>query len=147
MTSSLRILRSAAVAYTGLFVAGSYISIRRGYPARALGIDTGTDVRQGVIGGIHGAGLAAPWNLILQMWVALALSMRPGSTGRRGRAWLAFLSALFVAGHVGEPISHRIVTRELPPADTVVAVASIAVPIVMLTAALVSLLDDRDGTS
>ncbi len=146
MSRSLRIARSAVVAYTALFAAGSYLSIKRRYPARALGIDTGSDVRRGIMGGIHGAGLAAPWNLIVQMWVALGLATRSGRTGRRGRAWLAFLSALFVAGSVGEPVSHQIVTGELPPTDTAVAVANIVVPIVMLAAALASLIDN-DGES
>lgn len=139
MTRSLRVARSAAIAYTVTFVAGSYLSIKRGYPARALGIDMGSDVRRGVLGGIHGAGLAAPWNLIVQMWVALRLAPRAGVTGRRARAWLAFLSALFVAGSVAEPVSHKIVTRDLPPTDTMVAVANIAVPITMFVAALASL--------
>lgn len=144
MTRSLKLARSAAIAYTATFVAGSYLSIERGYPARALGIDTGSDARRGVLRGIHGGGLAAPWNLIMQMWLSLALAPRAGSTGRRARAWLAFLSALFVAGSVGEPVSHRIVTRELPPADTVVAIANIAVPIAMLVASLASLVE-TDG--
>lgn len=141
MTRSLRVARSAAIAYTVTFVAGSYLSIKRGYPARALGIDMGSDVKRGVLGGIHGAGLAAPWSLIVQMWISLGLSPRTDATGRRARAWLAFLSALFVAGSVGEPVSHQIVTRELPPADTLVAVANIALPITMLVAALASLID------
>lgn len=133
--------RKAGVAYTGAFLAGSVLSIRRGYVANALGIDTGTDVRRGVLGGIHGGGLAAPWNLIVQMWVALTMARRPDRRGRRARAWLAFLSALFVAGSVGEPVSHRIITRELPAPDTAVAVANIVLPILMLGGALVSLVD------
>ena len=124
MTRSLRIARSAANAYTATFVAGSHLSIKRGYPAWALGIDTGSDVRRGVLGGIHGGGLAAPWNLIVQMWVSLDLAPRADANGRRARAWLAFLSALLVAGSVGEPVSRKIVTGDLPPADTVVAVAN-----------------------
>lgn len=147
MTRSLNIARTATIAYTGAFAAGTYLSIKRGYPARALGIDTGPDVRRGVVGGVYGAGLAAPWGLIVQMWAALSLATRSGRSGRRGRAWLAFLSALFVAGSVSEPVSHRIVTRELPPADTVVAVANIVVPIVMLAAALASLIDDEGECS
>lgn len=131
--------RVAAVAYTGTFVAGSALSIRKGYPANALGIDTGNDVRKGVFGGITGAGLAAPWNLILQMWTALTLARRTDRTGRRAQAWLAFLSAFFVAGQRGEPISHKVVTRELSGAETAVAMANIALPIVVLTSALVAL--------
>lgn len=147
MTRSLRVARSAAIAYTVTFVAGSYLSIKRGYPARALGIDMGSDVRRGVLGGIHGGGLAAPWNLIVQMWVSLTLAPRAGATGRRARAWLALLSALFLAGSVGEPVSHKIVTRDLPPADTLVAVANIAFPITMLAAALASLVDGEGECS
>jgi hypothetical protein len=147
MTRSLKIARRAAIAYTVTFAAGSYLSIKRGYPARALGIDTGSDVRRGVLGGIHGAGLAAPWNLVVQMWVVLGLVTKTGATGRRARAWLAFLAAFFIAGHVGEPVSHQIVTRELPPADTAVAVASIAVPIALLVAALASLVESEGECS
>ncbi|MEX0795724.1 MAG: hypothetical protein WD274_03425 [Acidimicrobiia bacterium] len=147
MTRSLRIARSAAIAYTVTFVAGSYLSIKRGYPARALGLDMGSDVRRGVLGGIHGGGLAAPWNLVVQMWVALGLASRADANGRRARAWLAFLSALFVAGSVGEPVSHRIVTRDLPPADAVVAVANIVLPILMLVASLASLVDGEGECS
>lgn len=146
MTRSLRVARSAAIAYTMTFVAGSYLSIKRGYPARALGIDMGSDVRKGVLGGIHGGGLAAPWNLVAQMWVSLGLAPRAGVSGRRARAWLSFLSAVLVAGSVGEPVSHKIVTRDLPLADTLVAVANIVVPITMLVAALASLVDG-DGES
>jgi hypothetical protein len=54
---------------------------------------------------------------------------------------------LFVAGSVGEPVSHRIVTRDLPPADTVVAVANIVLPILMLVAALASLVDGEGECS
>ncbi len=147
MTRSLRVAQLAAIAYTVSFIAGSYLSIKRGYPARALGIDMGSDARRGVLGGIHGAGLAAPWNLIVQMWVSVCLAPRAGANGRRARAWLALLSALFVAGSVGEPVSHRIVTRDLPPADTLVAVTNIVIPIVMLVAALGSLVDDEGGCS
>ncbi len=143
MMRSLRIARSAGLAYTGLFFAGSYLSIKRGYSAQALGMDMGSDVRRGVWGGLHGAGLAAPWNLIVQMWISIWLASHPGAAGRRARAWLVFLSALFIAGSVAEPVSHRIVTGELPPPDTFVAVANIAVPMAMLVAALASLLDDE----
>ena len=143
----LAIARKAAVAYTGAFLAGSVLSIRRGYVANALGIDTGSDARRGVLGGIHGGGLAAPWNLIVQMWLALSLARRPGIAGRRGRAWLAFLSAVFFAGSVGEPVSHKIVTRELPSPDLVVAVANIVLPIVMLGGSLVSLIDTEGAVN
>jgi hypothetical protein len=91
MTRSLRIARSAAIAYTVTSGAGSYLSIKRGYPARALGIDMGSDVRRGILGGVHGGGLAAPWNLVVQMWLSLGLAPRADANGRRARAWLAFL--------------------------------------------------------
>lgn len=122
-------------------MAGSYLSIKRGYPAEALGIRTGSDARRGVMNGMHGAGLAAPWNMIVQMWGAEALANRPGVQGRRGRVWLAFLASMFLAGSVSEPVSQKIVSRELPTPDTLVAVANIAIPIVMLAAALASLLN------
>lgn len=147
MTRSLRIARSAATAYTATFVIGSYLSIKRGYPARALGLHMGSDVRRGVLGGLQGAGLAAPWNLVVQMWMAVGLAPRSDAKGRRARAWLALLSALFVAGSVSEPVSHRIVTRDLPPVDAVVAVANIVLPIAMLVAALASLVDEEGAGS
>lgn len=146
MSRSLRTARSSAIAYTLTFVAGSYLSIKRGYPARALGIDVGSNVRRGVLGGL-GAGLAAPWSLMVPMWVSLGVASRVGPSGRRARAALAFLSALFLAGSASEPVSHRIVTRDLPPADTLVAVANIAVPIVMLAGALGSLVDGAGESS
>ena len=102
--------RRAAIAYTGAFALGSVISVRRGYTAEALGIRTGWDVRKGVLTGLYGAGLAAPWNMIVQLWTALTLAQRPSPAGRRARAWLAFLSAMFLAGSVAEPVSHRVVT-------------------------------------
>ncbi len=145
MTKGLNVARKAAFAYTAAFVAGSLISIKRGYVAEPLGIRTGKTVRAGVISGTDGAGLAAPWNMIAQRWMAVALSQRPGRAGRRGRAWLAFLSAMFVAGAVGEPVSHKVMTRELPPPDAVVAVANIVLPIIMLGGALHSLVDDQEG--
>lgn len=145
MTTSLRVAKTAALAYTAAFVAGSLISIKRDYVAEPLGIRTGTTVRGDVMSGIHGAGLAAPWNMIVQMWLALALARGGGRAGRRGRAWLALLSAMFVAGSVGEPVSHKVMTRELPPPDSVVAVANIVLPIVMLGGALASLVDVDGG--
>ncbi len=145
MTKGLNVAMKAAYAYTAVFVAGSVISIKRGYVAEPLGIRTGKTVRGDVVSGIHGAGLAAPWNMIVQMWLAVALSQRPGRRGRRGRAWLAFLSAMFVAGSVGEPVSHKVMTRELPPPDAVVAVANIILPIIMLGGALLSLVEAEGG--
>lgn len=139
----LGLARRAAVAYTAAFALGSVISVRRGYVAEALGIRTGWDVRTGVLTGVHGAGLAAPWNMIVQLWIALTLARRPDRAGRRARAWLAFLSTLFLAGSVAEPVSHRVVTRELPRIDATVAIANIVLPVVMLGGALASLVDDR----
>lgn len=138
----LALARRVAVAYTGAFACGSVLSVRRGYVAEALGIRTGRSARSDVLGGV-GAGLAAPWNMIVQLWTACALAGRPGRAGRRARAWLAFLSAMLLAGSVAEPVSHRIITRELPPADATVAVANIVLPVVMLGGALASLVDDR----
>ena len=138
----LRLARHAAVAYTAACAAGSVISIKRDYVAEPLGIRTGNSVRTDVVRG-NGAGLAAPWNMIVQLWVALALARRRDRIGRRARAWLAFLAAMFVAGSVGEPVSHRVVTRELPPADATVAVANNVLPIALLGGALASLVDDR----
>jgi hypothetical protein len=120
---------------------GSYLSIKPDYPAEALGIRTGVTTRARVLSGIHGGGLAAPWNLIVQLWLAAWIAGGPGWKGRWGRAWLAFLSSLFVAGQVAEPVTHWIVTHELPGPDSAVAIANIAVPMVMLGGALMSLVD------
>lgn len=136
---ALTTARASVVAYTGSFVAGSALSVRRGYRANALGIDLGHDVRTGVYRGIEGAGLAAPANLVVQMWAAAALAGRPTQGGRRARAWLAFLAAMFLAGQVSEPVSHKITTRELPAPDSAVVLANIVLPIVMLGAALAAL--------
>lgn len=139
VSKSRRVVRSAAVAYTASFLAGSLISIRRGYVAEPLGIRTGNSVTRDVLLG-NGAALAAPWNMIVQMWAAIALSARPGRNGRRGKVWLAFLASMLLSGSVGEPVSHKIITRELPAVDSVIAVANIAVPAIMLAGALASLL-------
>lgn len=136
---ALATARATVVAYTGVFVAGSVLSIRRGYRANALGIDLGHDVRRGVYGGIQGAGLAAPANMVVQTWLAVALAGRPTRGGRRARAWLAFLAAMFLAGQVSEPVSHKISTGELPIPDSAVVLANILLPIVMLAAALATL--------
>ena len=82
-------------------------------------------------------------NMIVQLWIALTLAERPAPGGRRARAWLAFLSTMLLAGSVAEPVSHRVVTRELPPADATVAVANIVLPVVILGGVLASLVDDR----
>lgn len=137
-----RVARKAAVAYTGLFAVGSFLSIKRDYPAEALGMKTGWSTKKGVLCGIHGGGLAAPWNMILQLWIAVGLAGAPGSRGRRGKAWLAFLASMFIAGSVAEPVSHKIVTRELPSQDMVVALANIVVPVLMFGGALVSLIEE-----
>ncbi|MGQ0849831.1 MAG: hypothetical protein ACT4OP_12105 [Actinomycetota bacterium] len=140
MTRSLRVARGAAAAYTLAFVAGTLLSLERGYPAEALGIRTGNSAQGDVLVGIVGAGLAAPWSLIVGMWIAVALSPRRGRPGRRAGAWLAFLAAMLMAGAVAEPVSHRVITGELPLLDAIVAVANIALPAVMLVAALFSLI-------
>jgi hypothetical protein len=137
--TSLRIAKSAALAYTGAFIAGSVISIERGYVAEPLGVRTGRTVKRDVMAGWGGAGLAAPWGMIAQVWVALSMAKRPGRVGRRGRALLTFLAAMCLAGSVGEPVSHKLVARELPAPDAAVAVANIVLPIVMMGGALGSL--------
>lgn len=139
-----RVATKAAVAYTGLFAVGSFLSIKRDYPAEALGMKTGWSTKKGVLSGIHGGGLAAPWNMILQLWIAVGMAGAPGKKGRRGKAWLAFLASMFIAGSVAEPVSHKIVTRELPPPDMTVALANIVVPALMFGGALVSLIEEGD---
>ncbi|HUO45675.1 MAG TPA: hypothetical protein VM470_02450 [Acidimicrobiia bacterium] len=137
---SLEFVRVAAVAYTAAFLVGTLVSIRKGYVAEPLGIRTGNSVRRDVLRG-NGAALAAPWNMIVQMWVAVAMSRRSGRKGRRGSAWLAFLGAAFVAGSVAEPVSHKVIARELPILETAIAVANIVFPGAILAGALASLVD------
>lgn len=142
-----RVAKKATVAYTGLFAVGSFLSIKRDYPAEALGMKTGWSAKRGVLSGMQGAGLAAPWNLIVQLWVAVTMAGAPGRKGRRGKAWLAFLASMLLAGSVAEPVSHKIVTRELPLPDATVALANIIVPILMLGGALVALVEAADDSS
>ncbi len=138
----LGMARRAAVAYKAAFVAGSAISIRRGYVAEPLGIRTGRTVRGDVLSGVYGAALAPPWTMIVQLYIALRLA-RTDRVGRRG-AGVAGVPVRHVRRRVrGEPVSHRLVTRELPPADATVAVANVVLPIAMLGGALASLVDDR----
>ncbi len=144
---SSTVTRSSAVGYTGLFFAGTYLSVKKDLRANALGIDTGGTALEGALNGFHGVALAAPWNMILQLWIAVGLMGRPGRTGRRARAWIAFLSAFFLAGSVGEPVSHKIVTRKLPPLEEAIAVTNIALPMVMLWSSLASLVGYGDGKS
>lgn len=140
-SSGYRVATKAAVAYTGLFAVGSFLSIKRDYPAEALGMKTGWSTKKGVLSGIHGAGLAAPWHMILQLWIAVGMAGAPGRKGRRGKAWLVVLASMFIAGSVAEPVSHKIVTRELPLPDMTVAVANVVVPALILGGALVSLIE------
>lgn len=141
-----RIATKAAIAYTGLFAVGSFLSIKGDYPAEALGMKTGWSTKKGVLFGISGGGLAAPWNMILQLWIAIGMAGAPGRKGRRGKAWLVFLASMFIAGAVAEPVSHKIVTRELPPPDMAVALANIVVPALMFGGALVSLIEEDEDS-
>ena len=144
MMTSLKVATTAAVAYTAAFVAGSTISVRRGYAAEPLGIRSGRTVQQDVAMGLHGAALAAPWSMIVQMWVAIRLASQPGKRSRHGRAWLVILSAMFVAGSVAEPISHKLLTKQLPAPDSMVAVANVVLPATMLFGAVFSLMQPID---
>ena len=143
--SGLALARKAAAVYTGVFVAGSALSIKRDYRAEPLGMKTSWSTKKGVLSGIQGAGLAAPGHLIVQMWLASALAGAPGKRGRKGRAWLAFLSALFIAGAVSEPVSQRVVVGDLPVPDKAVVVANVVVPGFMLGGALLSLTTDGES--
>ena len=138
MITGLTVARAGAVAYTGVFALGNVLSIRRGYPGEPLGIRTGQPVGRDVALGF-GAALAAPWPMLVALWVAADRSCLPGRAGRRSRAWLALLGALFLAGSAAEPVSHRILTRELPPLDATAAVANLVLPIVIMGGALTSL--------
>lgn len=141
---SLELATVAAGAYTAAFLAGTLVSIRKGYIAEPLGLRTGNSVRKDVLRG-NGAALAAPWNMIVQMWVAVAMSRRPGRKGRKGRAWLALLAASFLAGSVAEPVSHKVISRELPVPERAIAIANVVIPGAILIGALVSLIDSEGG--
>ena len=144
MITSLKVATTAATAYTAAFVAGTAISVKRGYIAEALGIRSGRSVRQDVAMGLFGAALAPPWSMIVQMWLAVRLASQPGRPGRGGRAWLAILAAMFVAGSVAEPISHKVLSRQLPAPDSMVAVANVVLPATMLVGAVISLVSTED---
>jgi hypothetical protein len=138
MSQSLTVAHAGSVAYTGAFVMGNVLSVRRGYPGEPLGIRTGQPVGRDVALGF-GAALAAPWPMLVALWVVLTRARRPGRVGRRSLAGLALLSSLFLAGSAAEPVSHRVLTRELPPLDATVAVANLVLPIVIMGGALSSL--------
>ena len=143
---ALRILSSAAVAYTAAFVAGSVLSVRRGYTAEPLGIRTGLSPGGDVMVG-NGAALAAPSSMIALLWQAVISARKPGERGRRARARLAVLGAVFLAGAVAEPVSHRLVARQLPTPDAVIAALNIVLPLVIVAGAMTSLVStepDRD---
>ena len=67
-----------------------------------------------------------------------------GEAGSRWRAWLAILAAMFVAGSVAEPISHKVLSRQLPAPDSMVAVANVVLPATMLVGAVISLVSTED---
>ena len=138
-TGALSFARSAAVAYTACFVSGSVLSIKRGYGAEPLGIRTGLSPAADLLVG-NGAALAAPWTMIALLWQAVTAARAPGRKGRNARARMAALAALFLAGAVAEPVSHRLVARELPRPDAVIAALNIVLPVAILGGSLASLL-------
>ncbi len=81
------------------------------------------------------------------LWQAVIAARKPGKRGRRARARLAVLGAVFLAGAVAEPVSHRLVARQLPTPDAVIAALNVVLPVVILggaTTSLVSTEPDRD---
>jgi len=138
-SNGLAIARSSAIAYTAAFAWGSVLSLKRGYVAEPLGIRTGLSPTADVLVG-NGAALAAPWSMIALLWHAIAVAQKSGRRGRRARARLAVLSAVFLAGAVAEPISHRALARKLPMPDSVIAVLNIALPLAILGGSVASLL-------
>ncbi len=136
--TALNFTRSAAVAYTAAFVTGSLLSIKRGYVAEPLGIRTGLSPKADLLVG-NGASLAAPWILIVLLWQATTVAHRPGRRGRYAQARLVVLGALFLAGAVAEPVSHRLVARQLPIPDAVIAAANILLPVGIMGGAVTAL--------
>ena len=142
---ALSLARSAAIAYTASFVSGSVLSIKRGYGAEPLGIRTGLSPAADLLVG-NGAALAAPWSMIALLWHAVIAARAPGKKGRNARARMAGLAALFLAGAVAEPVSHRMVARELPMPDAVIAGLNIVLPVAIMGGSLASLLAPPPST-
>ncbi len=78
------------------------------------------------------------------LWTAVGMLAPPA--GRVGAVshGFALLASMFIWGSVAEPVSHKIVTCELPPPDMAVALANIVVPALLFGGALVSLIGEGD---
>lgn len=135
--------RMAAAAYTAVFFHGTATAVRRGYRAEPLGLRTGLSPLTDALAG-NGTALSAPWPMILVLWHSLAASRAQAGEGRRGRARLALLASLFLAGAVAEPVSHRLLKRQLPRDVAAIALLNVALPAVMLIGALSSLVDSQN---
>jgi hypothetical protein len=140
------VTRALASLYTATFVVGTVTSIRRGLRAEPLGMRTGlTPAMDVVVGG--GAALAAPWPMIVVLWRCMRRAAADGPGRYKARRRLALLAALFLAGSVGEPISHRLVSPRLSADVTVIAGLNIVLPAAMLVSALAAAGEESAGAA
>lgn len=133
--------RVAAAGYTACFVAGSFVSIRRGLKGTPLGLRTPFSVGIDVTAGF-GAALAPPWPMVVGLWMAELEGDRPGEAGRRARGWIALLAAVFLAGATAEPISHRLVGGRLRSGEAALATLNLCLPVIILSEALMGLANE-----
>lgn len=132
--------KAASRAYVMTAAAGTAVSILNGRRAEVLGIRTPFPVTVDVAVGL-GAALAAPWPMIAALVRSRAAMDRTGEEGRKAKARLVVLSALFLAGAAGEPISHDLVARRLCRVESVFATTNLVLPLVMLSASVKALLE------
>lgn len=132
--------RAASRAYIATGVAGTVVSVLRGRPAEALGIRTSLPVPVDVSLGL-GAALAAPWPMLVALWRAQTAVDLTGNEGRKAKARLVVLSALFLAGSAAEPISHDLLSRRLRGIEAMLAATNLTLPLVVLWAAVAALME------
>jgi hypothetical protein len=127
-----RALAAAAVAYLATALAGTWLALRDDLVATPLGLRTGLTVRTDLSVGV-GTALSAPPPMLL----ALAWSVPGVRRGdRRTVAVLGVLSAGFLAGMASEPVVSEVMgSLGEHPGRTVVVVANLALPTVMVVLA------------
>lgn len=134
--NELKVVQMAAVAYTANSIAGIVTAIRGGLRAEPVGIRTRMPIAVDALVG-NGSALSAPPAMIYLLWRLL----KGAAESRRARGRLVLVTATFLAGAVAEPLSHRILSRDLPKHVATIAVLNIALPTIMLIGAVKSLID------
>lgn len=105
--------------YSVCGLAGTAVAVRRGESARLFGIPF--PGRIGVQAATIGTGLSAPVPLLLGV---------AGAASRLRAPLIAGLSALFVAGALGEPVTWRVLRQpSSDPLLAVIALANVALPV------------------